>query len=285
MRQHNIKGRGLILLLVLALLASSAGATYAWFTYNRVTETNIATARTGEDRVELYISSGSGGSFREEKTADIIQVNESDAKRLMPVSTADLKTFVYAPNTQGSVADVFAVDDKGANYYHGRVYVKAQAAGNASGKSMDLYFDTSQEGIAAPVTSAQSGILKASRLGLTFDGGSPVIFYLDNGKLDNEEEKIVTVVNGRELNDREVLSASGGNIHPENDPSVSVADYTIALSDGGASLPANKLFTMELNKEYAVDIYFYLEGCDPDCTASVGLNEVDMQLAFYGVLN
>jgi hypothetical protein len=41
---------------------------------------------------------------------------------------------------------------------------------------------------------------------------------------------------------------------------------------------------LELNQIYAVDIYFYLEGCDPDCSDSVSLDGADLHLAFYGVL-
>jgi hypothetical protein len=48
-------------------------------------------------------------------------------------------------------------------------------------------------------------------------------------------------------------------------------------------LPEEPLFYMEMNCIYAVDIYFYLEGCDPDCSDSVSFNEADLRLAFYGV--
>jgi len=42
---------------------------------------------------------------------------------------------------------------------------------------------------------------------------------------------------------------------------------------------------MQLNKIYTVDIYFYLEGCDPDCSNSIQYSTVDLQLGFYGVLS
>ena len=41
---------------------------------------------------------------------------------------------------------------------------------------------------------------------------------------------------------------------------------------------------MQIGKIYSLDIYFYLEGCDPDCTDSVSFNTADLQLSFYGVL-
>ena len=42
---------------------------------------------------------------------------------------------------------------------------------------------------------------------------------------------------------------------------------------------------VELNKVYQIDIYFYIEGCDPDCTSEkVGLDSAALQLGFYGLL-
>ena len=35
----------------------------------------------------------------------------------------------------------------------------------------------------------------------------------------------------------------------------------------------------------ARNMYFYLEGCDPDCSDSVSYDEADLHLAFYGVLS
>lgn len=42
--------------------------------------------------------------------------------------------------------------------------------------------------------------------------------------------------------------------------------------------------TMDLNQIYPVDIYFYLEGCDPDCSDDLSFDIADLHLAFYGVL-
>ena len=42
---------------------------------------------------------------------------------------------------------------------------------------------------------------------------------------------------------------------------------------------------MQLNKIYTVDIYYYLEGCDPDCSNSIQYSTVELQLRLYGVLS
>ncbi|MBS7240712.1 MAG: hypothetical protein KIG94_11100, partial [Acetatifactor sp.] len=44
------------------------------------------------------------------------------------------------------------------------------------------------------------------------------------------------------------------------------------------------LMVLDLNHEYVVDIYVYLEGCDPDCTNILSLENFDFHLGFYGVL-
>ena len=59
----------------------------------------------------------------------------------------------------------------------------------------------------------------------------------------------------------------------------------ISFENNGMKLPEKPLLQMELNRVYKLDIYFYLEGCDPDCSSSVELDEADLYLAFYGVLD
>lgn len=68
---------------IFALLAFGA-ATYAWFTSNRAVSTSTATARTGEETLELQLSSQGGSSFQSVETAAITQVNQTAATQLMP---------------------------------------------------------------------------------------------------------------------------------------------------------------------------------------------------------
>ena len=56
------------------------------------------------------------------------------------------------------------------------------------------------------------------------------------------------------------------------------------MSDTHVTFPAAPLMYMELNRIYTVDVYLYIEGCDPDCSDSIGLQEADLHLAFYGIL-
>ena len=266
-----------------AMLALAA-ATLAWFTTNRAVQTNTATARTGDETLELQISSSGGNDFQSVETAPITQVNQTDSETLMPVSTVDLNSFVYVPFTVDGKAAVFQPVENEANYYHGRVYLRAQGEGWPSGSLMNLYLDES-DGILGQT--ADGYLLNASRLGLVFgeDTSAPVILRLSESENPGNARAYNTEVNGQLLGDNQVLGYSGGNVDVAEDPSVPVSEYTVRFTDNQINLPEKSLLSMELGKIYAVDVYFYLEGCDPDCSESVQRNEADIHLAFYGVLD
>ena len=60
---YKIKLVSTVTALVLLIFAVG-GTTFAWFTQNRVTTTDRVTSRTGEDYVELYVSSYGGNDFK-----------------------------------------------------------------------------------------------------------------------------------------------------------------------------------------------------------------------------
>jgi hypothetical protein len=261
-----------------------AAATLAWFSSNRAVQTNTATARTGDETLELQISNSGGSSFQSVETASVTQVNQTDAGTLLPVSTADLRTFVYAPFIGAGKATAFSVVQNEANYYHGRVYLRAQGEGWPAGSRMNLYLDQS-DGLLGQ--SADGYLLNASRLGLVFgdDTSSPVILRLSEAENPENAQVYNTEVNGKTLGKNQVLGYNGNSVYAASDPSVPVSDYMISFTNNQMTLPGKMLVSMELGKIYAVDVYFYLEGCDPDCSDSVQLNEAGIHLAFYGVLD
>ena len=105
---------------IFALLAFGA-ATYAWFTSNRAVSTSTATARTGEETLELQLSSQGGSSFQSVETDAITQVNQTAATQLMPVSTVNLSDFVYSPATVDGMPSAFLQVENEQYYYHGRL--------------------------------------------------------------------------------------------------------------------------------------------------------------------
>ena len=252
--KHGFRAWYLGITIIFALLAFST-ATYAWFTSNRKVSTGRATARTGNETLELQISSSGGGSFRSEETIAVTQVNQTDVSELMPVSTADLVNFVTVPLGEGW----------------------------DSTSRMALYLDQS-DGVLGENISGQ--LLHAARLGMVFDDDSQsyVILRLSEDENAKSQQNYNTVVNGRTLGKNEVLTWKKEAAEPVQDPSVSVESYTIRFQGNSMTLPDKALLTMEFNRIYPVDIYFYLEGCDPDCSDALSFDVAELYLAFYGVL-
>ena len=215
---------------------------------------------------------------------EITQVNGSDASKLLPVSTADLVNFVYTPSTIENQAVHFEKVENEAYYYHGRVYLRAAGEGFSSGSILNLYLDQT-DGVLGE--DADGHLLSASRLGLIFDGNSASARILRLTETESAASKQVynTVVNGTVLGKDQVLSWNGTSVSAVTDPSVPVTDYTVSFTSEGVDLPGHPLFTMELGVIYPVEVYFYLEGCDPDCSDSVSYDGADLHLAFYGVLS
>ncbi len=272
------------ILTTVAALAALTSATYAWFTTNRQVSTSMASARTGTESLTLEISSSGGSSFQNMTNVPITQVNGSDASKLLPVSTADLVNFVYTPSTIENQAVHFEKVENEAYYYHGRFYLRAAGEGFSTGNTLNLYLDQT-DGVLGE--DADGHLLSASRLGLIFDGNSASarILRLTETESAASEQVYNTVVNGTVLGKDQVLSWNGTSVSAVTDPSVPVTDYTVSFTSEGVDLPGQPLFTMELGVIYPVDVYFYLEGCDPDCSDSVSYDEADLHLAFYGVLS
>ena len=273
---------GFLVVTICAALAAMTAATYAWFTTNKAVSTGTATARTGDERLELQISSEGGSRFTDQETVSVFQVNQTDQKNMIPVSTDNLVDFVYAPFTSGGDAKKFLRVEKEENYYHGRIYLRAAGDGFAADDRLALYLDQS-DGILA---SASSGmLLHASRLGLRFDNDKTVIFRLSDDTNPKDAQTYNTIINGERLGADQVLSYQNGTIKAVTDPSVSLSDYTISFETSSIRIPDKPLLLMEWNKIYTLDIYFYLEGCDPDCSDSVSFDQADIHLAFYGMLS
>ena len=273
---------GFLVVTICAALAAMTAATYAWFTTNKAVSTGTATARTGDERLELQISSEGGSRFTDQETVSVFQVNQTDQKKMIPVSTDNLVDFVYAPFTSGGDAKKFLRVEKEENYYHGRIYLRAVGDGFAADDRLALYLDQS-DGILA---SASSGmLLHASRLGLRFDNDKTVIFRLSDDTNPKDAQTYNTIINGKRLGADQVLSYQNGTIKAVPDPSVSLSDYTISFETSSIRIPDKPLLLMEWNKIYTLDIYFYLEGCDPDCSDSVSFDQADIHLAFYGMLS
>lgn len=257
-------------------------ATYAWFSANREVQTGRVTSRTGSTTLELQISRSGGNGFSPGTMTDgngesynAVELTPCD-KELMPVSTANLATFLYCPVSDGDGANRFVPTPDESLYYHDTIYLRAVGEGIPDGSQLELYLDNDTEN---PIVRAEAGnLLAAARLGLCFDGGTPTIL-----KLSDEPDQ----GDGNTYLDDQLLGG-GKVLDYQNESPVAVDDPAVLLADVQfASDNANRkaLTTLSLNQVYQVDLYFYLEGCDPDCLSErVGLTEAYLNLAFFGLL-
>ena len=243
-----------------------AAATYAWFSVNELVETSRITAETGKQDLELQIS-------RTNFTPAPNQEVELKAPTnvLLPVSTADLNTFVYNPITNGDIADRFLPAAE-TLYYHDTVYLRAKGTEVSKDIQLELYLDDKVD-----ITQNISGeLLTAARLGLrlTDEAGNSTFCILSLS--DENEGSGNTRLNGVDIAPGNVITLSGGE-------PVAVADPAIPIASVMAQAARTPIATLEQDKVYTVDIYFYIEGCDPDCTdEKVGLDRAALQLGFYG---
>lgn len=279
--KHRFKIWFQIVAMIFAVL-SLAFATYAWFTTNREVSTSTATARTGEETLELQLSTSGGGSFRDADSVSIQQVNQTSAEYLLPVSTSNLVNFVYSPNTEAGIAKAFQPVENESYYYHGRVYIRATGTGWPDGTTMKLYLDQSDNILGQQVSGE---LLNAARLGLVFDGdySSAVILKLSDSSNSSDQQVYNTEVNGQRLGDNQVLSYVNQSVQAVTDPSVAAGQYTVTFDNDSMQAPERTLLTMNLNQIYSVDIYFYIEGCDPDCSSYIQYSIADLQIGFYGI--
>ena len=279
--KHRFKIWFQIVTMIFAVL-SLAFATYAWFTTNREVSTSTATARTGEETLELQLSTSGGGSFRDADSVSIQQVNQTSAEYLLPVSTSNLVNFVYSPNTEAGIAKAFQPVENESYYYHGRVYIRATGTGWPDGTTMKLYLDQSDNILGQQVSGE---LLNAARLGLVFDGdySSAVILKLSDSSNSSDQQVYNTEVNGQRLGDNQVLSYVNQSVQAVTDPSVAAGQYTFTFDNDSMQAPERTLLTMNLNQIYSVDIYFYIEGCDPDCSSYIQYSIADLQIGFYGI--
>jgi hypothetical protein len=269
---------------MLAVLLSLTAATYAWFSSNSIVNTDRVSGRSGTDLVKLEISPTGGNDFNGGQESALIQVNANSSERLMPVSTADLYTFVSSPGTIDGEAVYFEKVQGERYYYHGRVYLRATSQGHAENAKLALYLDGSQAAGGNLMTSVKGALQNAGRLGLTFDGGGAKILRLsEEGNAANGQNMNVKL-NGVAVQAGQVINGSADPFQIVADPSAPIGQYMVGEDGLTGSTSLTPLLMMELNRIYMVDVYFYLEGCDPDCTDIAKLDSLNLHLAFYGVL-
>ena len=272
---------GMAALISLLLLTA---ATYAWFTSNQSVSTTRANARTGEANVQLLVSEQGGAAFIGSDTAAITQVNQANKDYLLPVSTADLNTFLFNSATVNGYASAFTPLQNEEHIYHGVVYIKAVLTGENVNRRMAVYLEKSTATGGELIQGGNGLLSHAARLGISIPGQSPMIFSLSQQQNEADMQVRNTMLNGAPVEDGKVLTMANGAVTAVSDPSIPIESYVIDADRVGAALPERPLFVLDNGTVYPVDVYFYLEGCDPDCSDSISMDSLDLHLSFYGVV-
>ena len=268
--------------MILVIALSLTTATYAWFASNSVVRTDHVISQTDTDTVELLVSETGGDAFHGGSEAVIARVNNTATEELMPVSTADLKNFVYnAGSIDGMAVHFTKTEDE--YYYHGRIFLRADAVNHENDERLALYLDESEE-MGPLFRNATGNVLNAVRLGLTFDGETSYIFRVSEEQNSGQDRVHNTKLNGVELGENQVIDSSHDTLQAVADPSVPLEEYMLDREGTISGNTSKPLLQMELNRIYTLDIYVYLEGCDPDCSEVTQLGSMDFYLAFYGIL-
>ncbi len=264
-----------ISLVAIALVLTSA--TYAWFTSNGEVYTSRVEAATNDTDARLYISSKGGADFVKGAEAAITQKNSAKIEALLPVSTDDLTNFLYNKVTQNGRNDSFLLDKDAKRYYYGSVYIEAEVTGSVNYRAMTVYLDD----IAPLVTPDKDSLFaNAGRIALRLGNGAPLILRMSEDENDASAQSRDTYVDGVLLADGKVLhyNASTGAVEAADDPAVNPADVSVSAAD---PVP---LGTIEMNRIYELEVWFWLEGCDPDCTNAIQTDGAEAVISLYGVL-
>lgn len=286
MNTRFLKISGILTVLwILVAAAVFSTATYAWFTANRTVSASRVEAVTDTMELTLYVKAPSDSTYSGNVCQ--LQFTAGNALSLTPVSTADLQHFVYCPNTVSDnathfvpLADITNQDQ----FCYGIIDMRAELSGAASSQRVAVYWDESAElGALLEQADEDSLLRNAARLGIMV-GGAPDtarIFFLSQERNPDQQQIRNTVVNGQLLEDDMVLKSDAqGNVSPVADPAIALRDCM--LSD--ASDSARPLFYLQPGVDYQIQVFFYLEGCDPDCSDSITFHAADLALAFYATL-
>lgn len=288
-RRHARRARAYIALVMVALAATLGVATYAWFTNNMKVNTNSVSVHSDTSKLVLELGDADRGSWSQQGDASLAST-ASGAVTLYPVSTFDLNGFAACAqnNSAGDAAVFEQAKDNGSTYYHGWIDLRPTITGTGASKvkgKVSLYLAESL----VPQGGRPRELLRAARVGIKISSGSQVlatnIFELDSSDSGHRGEHPTTApaglagyADGMLLGWQNGQLACGANV--TQDP----AAYTLDTSET-AERPQNSLATLALGQTYRLDIYYYIEGTDPDSADYLHQDPGTLHLALFATLD
>lgn len=287
-RRHARRARAYIVLVMVALAATLGAATYAWFTSNMKVNTNSVSVHSDTSKLLLELGDASRGSWSQQGDVSLVS-NASGTVTLYPVSTFDLNGFAAcAQNNSAGDASVFEqAKDNGSAYYHGWIDLRPTITGMGASKvkgKVSLYL---AESLVPQGTDAE--LLRAARVGIKISSGNQVlatnIFELDSSDGGHRGEHPATAPAGLAgYTDGMLLGWQNGQLACGADVKQDPAAFTLDTSET-ATRPQNALATLALGQAYRLDIYYYIEGTDPDSADYLHQDSGTLHLALFATLD
>lgn len=287
-RRHARRARAYIALVMVALAATLGAATYAWFTSNMKVNTNSVSVHSDTSKLVLELGNADTGNWSQQGDASLSS-NASDSVTLYPVSTFDLNGFAAcAQNNAAGDATVFEqAKDDGSSYYHGWIDLRPSISGTGASKvkgKVNLYLAES-----LVPQGADAELLRAARVGIKISSGGQVlatdIFELDNSDSGHRAEHPTTAPAGLAgYTDGMLLGWQNGQLACGADVKQDPAAFTLDTSET-ATRPQNALATLTLGQTYRLDIYYYIEGTDPDSASYLYQDPGTLHLALFATLD
>lgn len=287
-RRHARRARAYIALVMVALAATLGAATYAWFTSNMKVNTNSVSVHSDTSKLVLELGDADAGSWSQQGDASLAST-ASGAATLYPVSTFDLNGFAAcAQNNSSGDATVFEqAKDNGSAYYHGWIDLRPTITGTGASKvkgKVSLYLAES-----LVPQGADAELLRAARVGIKISNGSQVlatnIFELDSSDSGHRGEHPTTAPAGlASYADGMLLGWQNGQLACGADVKQDPAAFTLDTSET-ATRPQSALATLALGQTYRLDIYYYIEGTDPDSADYLHQDPGTLHLALFVTLD
>ena len=287
-RRHARRARAYIVLVMVALAATLGAATYAWFTSNMKVNTNSVSVHSDTSKLLLELGDASRGSWSQQGDVSLVS-NASGTVTLYPVSTFDLNGFAAcAQNNSAGDASVFEqAKDNGSAFYHGWIDLRPTITGAGASKvkgKVSLYL---AESLVPQGTDAE--LLRAARVGIKISSGNQVlatnIFELDSSDGGHRGEHPATAPAGLAgYTDGMLLGWQNGQLACGADVKQDPAAFTLDTSET-ATRPQNALATLALGQAYRLDIYYYIEGTDPDSADYLHQDSGTLHLALFATLD
>lgn len=286
--RHARRARAYIALVMVALAATLGVATYAWFTNNMKVNTNSVSVHSDTSKLVLELGDADRGSWSQQGDVSLTS-NATGAVTLYPVSTFDLNGFAAcAQNNSAGDATVFEqAKDNGSAFYHGWINLRPTITGTGASKvkgKVSLYLAES-----LVPQGADAELLRAARVGIKISSGNQVlatnIFELDGSDSGHRAEHPATAPAGLAgYTEGMLLGWQNGQLTCGANVTQDPATFTLDTSEAAAR-PQNTLATLGLDQTYRLDVYYYIEGTDPDSADYLYQNPGTLHLALFATLD